>query len=213
AEIGGARLVTTLWHDLRYALRSLRRETGFTLVAVLTLALGIGANTAIFSVVRAVLLRPLPYTEADRLVVGPVSPPDFRDLRDANHVFDRMAIWASNLYSVEAGDEVSQVMGATVSPDFIPMLGRPLIGRAFRADEDRVPLVVLSHDFWMKRYGGDPRVVGTTLRLNRAPYTIVGVMPPEFEFPSGRFKFWVPFGVAMASAPEQGENRQLRIFR
>src|SRR5262249_32846649 len=125
-------LMTTLWQDLRYALRSLRREPGFTLVAVLTLALGIGANTAIFSVVHAVLLRPLPYTDADRLVVGPISPPDFRDVAEANHVFDRMAIWASNLYSVEAGDQVSQVMGAVVSPDFIPMLGRPMIGRAFR---------------------------------------------------------------------------------
>src|SRR5215475_14372544 len=135
--------MTTLRHDLRYALRVLRREPGFTLVAVLTLALGIGANTAIFSVVHAVLLRPLPYRDVDRLVVGPVSPPDFRDLRQANRVFDRTAMWASNLYNVQTGDEVTQMMGAVVTPDFIPMLGQPLIGRAFRPEEDRLPLVIL----------------------------------------------------------------------
>ncbi|HZS05943.1 MAG TPA: ABC transporter permease [Blastocatellia bacterium] len=203
----------TLWHDLRYGVRMLRRRPGFTAVAVIALALGIGANTAIFSVVYGVLLRPLPYKDAERIVIASISPPDFRDLKEANQVFDQMAIWASNLYNVNTGGEVSQVLGAVVSPEFFPMLGNPLLGRVFRPEEDRTPLAVISHDFWQSRYGGEQDAIGKTIRLSGKVYTIIGVMPPEFQYPNGQFKLWVTFNSAMDAAPGQAENRQLRIFR
>jgi putative ABC transport system permease protein len=203
----------SLGRDLRYALRTLISNRGFTLAALLALALGIGANTAIFSVVYGVLLRPLPYRDAARIVVANVSPPDFRDLREANQVFDQMSIWASNLYNVTIERETSQVLGATVSPEFFEMLGQPIVGRAWRADEDSQPLVVISHDLWKARLGGDPGVIGQTLRLSGNVYTICGVMPPEFQYPTFDFKLWTTFGLAMSMAPGQSRNRQFRIFR
>jgi len=206
-------VMTSLWQDLRYGVRVLLKNPGFTFVAVLTLALGIGANTAIFSVVQAVLLRPLPYKDAERLVIASVSPPDFRDLRESSQSFDRVAIWASNLYNANVGNETTQVTGAIVSPEFFPLLGDPVLGRAWRPDEDREPLAMISHDFWQSRYGGAPDVIGRTVRLSGNVHTIVGVMPPEFQYPNSRFKLWVTFGSAMAATPEQMENRQFRIFR
>lgn len=203
----------TFWQDVRYAVRMLRRNPGFTTVAVLTLALGIGANTAIFSVVNAVLMRPLPYKDSDRLVIARISVPDFRDLKQSSQVFDQMAIWASNLYSVTIENETSQVTGAIVSSDFFPMLGNPALGRVFKPEEDREPLVVLSHDFWQSRYGADPNVLGKSIRLSGKPHTVIGVMPPEFQFPGEEFKVWVTYGSAISATPEQAENRQLRIFR
>jgi putative ABC transport system permease protein len=203
----------TFWQDLRYAIRMLRRSPGYTAVAVVTLALGIGANTAIFSVVNAVLMRPLPYRDYDRLVIARVSAPDFRDLKQSSQVFDQMAIWASNLYNVTIQNETSQVTGAIVSPDFFPMLGKPALGRVFKPEEDREPLAVLSHDFWQNRYGADPNVLGQSIKLSGKPHTIIGVMPPEFQFPGEEFKVWVTYGSAPSGTPEQAENRQLRIFR
>lgn len=203
----------TLSQDLRYGFRMLLRNPGFTAVALLTLALGIGANTAIFSVIYSVLLRPLPYPEAARLVVTNVSVPDYRDLKEANEVFDETAIWASNLYSLDANGEPEQLMGAVVSPSFFSLLGQPAIGRTFQPEEDRERLVVLSDDLWRKRFGGDASAVGGNLNLGGKSHTIIGVMPPEFQFPSSQFKLWVTFGSALAEAPVQAENRQLRIFR
>jgi len=202
-----------LWQDVRYGFRTLGKSPGFTIVAVLTLAFGIGANTAIFSIVYAVLLRPLPYQHAERLMIASISPPDFRDVKEAGQTFDGMAIWGSNLYNVSVGNETTQVTGAIVSPDFFPLLGGPMLGRVWSADEDRLPLAVISHDLWQSRYGGDPQVIGSTVRLSGNVHTIVGVMPPEFQYPSSRFKIWVTFGSAMAATPEQLENRQFRIFR
>ncbi|MGH9943133.1 MAG: ABC transporter permease [Pyrinomonadaceae bacterium] len=210
---GGDDVIRTLLQDLRYGVRVLLKNPGFTLIALFTLALGIGANTAVFSVVQAVLLRPLPYKDAERLVIASVSPPDFRDLKEFNQSFDRVAIWASNLYNVNVGNETTQVTGAIVSPDFFPLLGDPMLGRAWRPDEDREPLAMISHDFWQSRYGGAPDVIGRTVRLSGNVHTIVGVMPPEFQYPNSRFNLWVTFGSAMAATPEQLENRQFRIFR
>ena len=205
--------MTTLWQDLRYGVRVLLKSPGFTIIAVVALALGIGANTAIFSIVHAVLLRPLPYPHAERLMIAGISPPDFRDVKEAGLTFDGLALWGSNLYNINVGNETTQVTGATVSPDFFPLLGGPMLGRVWNADEDRLPLAVISHDLWQSRYGGDPRVIGGTVRLSGNVHTIVGVMPPEFQYPSSRFKVWVTFGSAMAATPEQLENRQFRIFR
>jgi len=202
-----------LWQDLRYGMRMLLKRPGFTLVGVVTLALGIGANTAIFSVVYAVLLKPLPYKDAERIAVARVSPPDFRDLKESSQSFDQMAIWASNLYNVTHDGETTQVMGAVVSPELLPMLSQAAIGRLWSAEEDTQALAVISHDYWQNNFNGEAGVIGKTIRLYGKPHTIVGVMPPEFQYPSREFKIWNTFGAAMAEAPQQMENRQFRIFR
>lgn len=203
----------TLWQDLRYGIRMLFKNSGFTVVAVITLALGIGANTAIFSVVYGVLLRPLPYPEADRLMVANVSVPDYRDLKASSQAFDETAIWASNLYNLSGDGEPEQMLGAVVSPSFFILLGQAAVGRTFRPEEDTEPLTVLSDDLWQRRYAGDPSVLGKTINLSNRSHTIIGVMPPEFQFPGSDFKLWVTFGSALGQAPAQMENRQLRIFR
>ncbi|HET9982178.1 MAG TPA: ABC transporter permease [Longimicrobiales bacterium] len=200
--------------DGRFSLRALRRNPGFALVAVLTLALGIGANTAIFSVVNGILLRPLPYRSADRLVVAGMSLPDYRDVVERSNVFEATSVWATNIYKLATDSgEPEQVMGAVVSPAFFPMLAAPALGRTFRPEEDRAPLAVISHGLWQRRFGGDRGVLGRTLRLSGDVYTIVGVMPPSFEFPDASFEVWVPLGSAMVKVPEQELNRSLRIFR
>lgn|SRR5262245_51181564 len=153
----------TLMQDMRYGLRMLLKNPAFAFVAVIALSLGIGANTAIFSVVHGVLLRPLPYRNADRLSVASLSVPDFRDLKEETKVFDAMAIWASNLYNLAGTGEAEQVRGAVVSPEFFPILGQAAIGRTFRPEEDGEPLVVLSHGFWQRRFGSDPAALGQSL--------------------------------------------------
>jgi putative ABC transport system permease protein len=204
----------TTRQDLRQALRALGASPATTAVAVLTLALGIGANVALFSVVNAVLLRPLPYPEADRLmVVGGLSLPDFDDLTQRSGSFEDTAVWGSNRYDVRFGAEAEPVLGAVVSARFFPILGEPLLGRTFRPEEDREPLAVVSHRLWQRRYGGRPDVIGQTIELVDRPYTIVGVMPPEFEYPGRSFDVWSTLGSALARTPDQLTTRSLRIFR
>lgn len=203
----------SLLQDLRYAVRTLLKNPGFTLVAVITLSLGIGANTAVFSVVHAVLLKPLPYNDAERIVVARVSPPDFRDLKESTEVFDRTAIWGLNLYNVTINGETSQVRGAIASPEFLPMLTQPALGRFWRPEEDMRHLVVISHDYWQSRFGGAADVIGKTISLYGKPHSIVGVTPPEFQYPGREFKIWNTMGASMAETPGQMENRQFRIFR
>src|SRR5688572_33408976 len=124
--------------DVRYAIRTLVKAPGFAVTAILTLALGIGATTAIFSVVKAVVLEPLPYRDPDRLVVTRLSLPDYRDLQRATRSFDETAVWASNLYNLQSGDETRQVMGGVISRELLPLLGvAPMLGRNFSADDDR----------------------------------------------------------------------------
>ena len=202
-----------LLQDLRYSFRVLLKTPSFTVVAVVALALGIGANTAIFSVVYGVLLKPLPYRDADRMLVAGISVPDYRDVKESNHVFDDMAIWATNQYSMTAGGESQQLLGAVVSPEFFAMLGDPALGRRFSPDEDREPLAILSYDLWQRQFGGDQNALGRSIDLGGRGHTIIGVMPPDFQFPSSQFKLWVTFGSALGQASEQAENRQLRIFR
>jgi putative ABC transport system permease protein len=202
-----------LFQDLRYGMRMLLKNPGFAIVAVITLALGIGANTAIFSVVYGVLLRPLPYKDADRIVVANISLPDFRDVKESNQVFDRMANWGRTRYNVNIDGETTQVLGANVSPEFFPMLGSPMLGRAWRTDEEMQPLTVISFDFWQSRFQGDPNVIGRTVRLFNEVRTIIGVMPPEFQYPSHEFKLWTPSGLILSRVPQEMENRQLRISR
>jgi predicted permease len=205
----------TLWQDVRYAWRQLTRAPGFVAVAVATLALGIGANTAMFSIVRAVLLRPLPYPAAERLVTARLSFPDFEDVRRAAPSLEASAVWASNLYTLggEAGAETEQVLGGVVSEGFFPLLGRAALGRTLEGPDQHERVAVIADSLWRRRFGGDPAVLGRTVRLTGETYTVIGVMPPDFEYPSARFVVWVPMGQAMVQAPEQLGNRGLRIFR
>jgi putative ABC transport system permease protein len=203
----------TFWQDLRYGARMLLKKPGFTAIAVITLALGIGANTAIFSVVNAVLLRPLPYTDPDRLAqvwqtfpqLGlnqvTVSAPEFLDYRDQSHVFERMAAFRAQGFTLTNGSEPERIFGVRVSADLFPLLGvAPAIGRAFIPEEDQPGsprAVVLSHGAWQRRFGSDAAVIGKLLTLDGESFTIVGVMPSGFQFPpqSLQNELWtnVPF--------------------
>jgi putative ABC transport system permease protein len=203
-----------LWQDLRFGARMLAKQPGFTLIAVLTLALGIGANTAIFSVVYGVLLNSLPYQDAGRVVViDGISQPDFRDVKSSSQSFDQMALMAPDMCDVTVEGENKQVPGVFVSPELLPMLSQPTLGRLWRAEEDRQHLTVLSHDYWQSEFGGETNVIGKTIGLYGKPHTIVGVMPPEFQYPSRAFKLWSTLGAVSLEVPEQTENRQLRLLQ
>ena len=190
-------MIADLWQDLRFGARMLLKQPGFTLIAVLTLALGIGANTAIFSIVNAVLLRPFPYKEPGRLVIlrervsggSGFSPsyPNFADWRAQNTVFDSMAAALGNQsFNLTGAGEPERLQGRIVSAEFFSTLGiKPLIGRDFLAEEDRpgaTPAAILSYGFWRRRFGEDPSVIGKRLTLNNQNFTVVGVTPPNFQF-------------------------------
>jgi putative ABC transport system permease protein len=202
----------TFGQDLRFAVRTLRGSPSFTLVAVATLALGIGANVALFSMVHAILLSPLPYPAAERLMVGRTSIPDSDDLVARSRSFEDAARWASNRYDVRFGSDAEPILGAVVDERFFPLLGAAALGRTFGPDENAQTLAVISHSLWQRRYGGTPDVLGRTIELADRPYTIVGVMPPAFEYPDRRFEVWSTMGAAMDRNPEQLRNRALRIF-
>ena len=193
-------LLEDVARDLRYGARSLLRAPGFTIVATLTLALGIGANTAIFSVVNTVLLKPLTYREPDRIAfvwerntaIGKdrdlVAPPNYLDWKAQNSVFDALGAYRVNGFALTGAGEPESVTAITVSASLFRVLGvDALVGRTFNEDEetrkDRV--VVLRHDFWQRRFGGDRSLVGKSITLTGAPFTVVGVMPPSFQFPDG----------------------------
>jgi putative ABC transport system permease protein len=199
----------TLLQDLRYALRILVKNPGFTAVAVLTLALGIGANTAIFSVVNAILLRPLPYKDPGRLVtiwetepsgpggLFPATSPDFEDWRKQNSVFEGLAAATVDGAALTGVSEPLQLDGWAVSPAIFPLLGvQPLMGRTFSADEtghNRV--VILSYGLWQRAFGGDRNLVGRRITLDGEAHDVVGVMPRTFKFPrvwGQRAEFWRP---------------------
>jgi putative ABC transport system permease protein len=187
-------MLASLWQDLRFGARMLLKQPGFTLIAVLTLALGIGANTAIFSIVNAVLLRPFPYQAPERLVIlgefvsgGSVSYPNFVDWRAQQTVFEAIsAARANESFNFTGTGEPERLQGRLVSAEFLSTLGiQPLVGRDFRAEEDRqgaTPAVILSYGFWQRRFGNDPSVIGQQLTLNNQSYTIVGITPPNFQF-------------------------------
>ncbi|MGH9865285.1 MAG: ABC transporter permease, partial [Candidatus Acidiferrales bacterium] len=186
--------MTTLFQDLRYAIRMLAKAPGFTAIAVLTLALGIGANTAIFSVINATLLKPLPYADADRLVLvwqtyGPtpddiniVSAPNIHDIEKENDVFESMAIFdsAGKGYNLAAGNEPERVSGVRVSSKFFDVLGiKPLLGRTFLPEEETAGKdreVVLSYGLWRRRFGGDAGLLGKSIRIDGQSHAVVGIM-------------------------------------
>jgi putative ABC transport system permease protein len=213
----GGQMIADVLRDTRYAIRQLARTPGFTAVALLTLALGIGATTAMFSVVNGVLLKPLPFPESDRLVrvneIVPqygrfsVAPANFFDWRAQNASFERVVAIAAGTATLAGGDGPERLSNAGVSWDFFELAKvQPLLGRGFTAEED-VPgknaVIVLSQRSWQRRFGADPNIVGRTVTLNGAPATIVGVMPSGFEFPRDA-EYWVPLGLDTAKATRGG---------
>jgi len=202
--------------NLRYALRQLRKSPGFTVIAILTLALGIGANTAVFSVVDTVLLRPLPYSHPEHLVLvsetesaAPdeelgVAAQEYLDYRDQNQSFSSVAAFESAGFNLTGEGQPLRVRAARMSASaFATLRISPLMGRAFTADEDRAGsdnVVELSYSLWQNQYHGDPKILGRTVRLDEKPYTVIGVMPPSFHFPfdgkpfSEMADLWLPIG-------------------
>jgi putative ABC transport system permease protein len=218
----------SLWQDLRYGARMLMKKPGFALIAVITLALGIGANTAIFSVVNAVLLRPLPYAEPERLVAlwesntqrpmsrNSISYPNFFDWRAQSQSFERMASYYTIPLDLTGIATPVNLRGATVAPDLFATLGvKPLLGRWFIAEEEKpgIRAAIISHSLWQRQLGGDPNIVGRSLTLGGRPYNVVGVMPTGFQFPieASPVEVWVTSSIdgekTDPKEPTQYENR------
>ncbi len=210
----------TLFQDIRYGVRTLIKKPGFTAIAVIALALGIGANSAIFSVVNAVLLRPLPFDQPEQLVLvwekrpalgrvrNPASPPDFVDWRAQNQVFEDMAAFVGRGFNLTGGDEAERIDGTAVSPSMFQILRtQPRIGRAFQDDEDKPgkdSVVILSNGVWQRRFGANPDIVGKTVKLNDQSYTVIGVMPADFIFPNSRTEVWVPLTLSQEELNNRG---------
>src|SRR5215510_115192 len=216
-----------LWQDLRYGFRMLVKKPDFTIVAVFTLALGIGANSAIFSVVNGVLLRPLPLEDPDRLIKiwetflpgghGTASVPNLKDWRDQNTVFNGIAAYQFSSLNLRGQDSPERLQGATVSPNFFEVVGvRPRLGRAFQIGEDeagRNRVALLSHRLWQRSFGGDAGVVGKEISLNGENYTVIGVMPPEFRFPSRLTEVWVPLVMPPDLAQQRDNHWMFTLAR
>jgi putative ABC transport system permease protein len=221
--------VQTLWQDLLFGLRMMGKRPGFTLVAALTLALGIGANTAIFSVVNAVLLNPFPYREPDKIVrlfvtsvndndpgIKSVSYPDFLDYRAQNQVFTQTAVIDATSLTLMGSEEPERIQCALVSASLFPLLGiQPVLGRAFLPEEDQpqgAPVVILGYGLWQRRFGSSASIIGQNITLTGNRYTVIGVLPAEFKMPSqlmgvGRpYDVWMPVGPS-ARQRSRGQHR------
>ncbi|HEX3878414.1 MAG TPA: ABC transporter permease [Bryobacteraceae bacterium] len=218
----------TLGQDLRYGVRVLAKNRAFAVVAILTLALGIGANTAIFSIVNAAILRPLPYPSPERLTIlwGNVkrvrverrgaSYPDYRDWREQSRSFEAIAAFDDGPFTLKMAGTPERIAGEYVAQPYFSLLGiHAALGRTFSSEEDRVPqrnaVAVLSDGLWQRRFGADPGIVGKQIQLNDRSYTVIGVAPPGFQGLSDIAEIWVPF-VMMASA-EDLNSRGARGFR
>jgi MacB-like periplasmic core domain len=194
--------MNALLQDLRFGARLLLKNRGITLIIVITLALGIGANTAIFSIVNAVLLHPLPFPEPDRLVVVWNTAPQYGysqfpiaygtviDISEQNRVFEQLGAWNifDNNLNLSGGDEPEQIPGAHVTSSLFPVLGvKPVLGRTFLPEDDaadRPPVVVVSEGLWKQRFGSDPSLIGKQLKLDTKSYTVIGIMRASFTFPA-----------------------------
>jgi len=219
--------VQTLWQDVRFGFRMLLKKPGFTTATVITFALGIGANTAIFSVISAVLLRPLPYPEPDKLVMvwekriregvndNAVSPADFRDWKARNQVFANIAALTETTLDLAEGGEPERVAAGQVSAAFFDTLGvPPALGRGF-LDEDEQPgrnrVVILNHELWRRRFGADRSVIGRTISLSGSPFEVVGVLPPSFRFQNEELALWIPLN-PNAQGMQTRLNHFLSVF-
>ena len=200
-------MASTIWQDVKYGARMLLKNPGVTVIVIIALALGIGANTAIFSVVNAVLLRPLPYEESDRLVFlneksavldeMSISYPNFTDWRNHNQSFEKIGVYNRASYNLTGSGEAERIVTGQMSADLFSVLRvNPLIGRVYNNEEDKpggTPVVVLSYGLWQRRFGGQASVLNQPITLNGKSYTIIGVMPQTYAYPS-RVEMWVPVG-------------------
>src|ERR1051325_3546317 len=200
--------MNTLWQDLRYAVRVLFKSRGLTMIALLTLALGIGVNSAIFSVVNAIVLRPLPYPDSDRLMVIwgnlhktgleeiEISALEFKDFQQQCQAFDQIAAYTTQGLNLTGVDQPERLRGAAISANLFPTLGiQPRVGRNFAPEEDRYgndTRVILSHSLWQRRFAGDSSVVNKTIQLDGRTVVVVGVMPADFHFPDRDTEAWIP---------------------
>ena len=209
-ELRGLPFIETFFHDARYALRMLRKNPGFTAVAVLTLALGIGANTAIFSVVYAVLLKPLPYANPNQLVSAfaantqegvpedGTSYPNFEEWRAQNHVFSELATINFHQLTLTGRSEPSEVDTSVVTPEHFAVLDvKPLQGRVFFPEDGKrgaPPVVIVSENLWRGTLGADPKILGSSIILDKRPFTVVGIMPANFRSPfiNSKPEVWIP---------------------
>jgi putative ABC transport system permease protein len=214
--------MNNLWLDLRYGARMLVKKPGFTLVAVLTLALGIGANTAIFSLVSAVLLRPLNYVAPEQLMLvwedataagfprDSPAPANYADWKAQNHSFVDMAALDQRIYNLTGDGEPEMVLGYAANANFFPLLGvQAALGRTFTVEEDKPgtdKVVVLSHGLWQTRYGGERGIVGRAIQLNGEKYTVVGVMPPDFQFERQDVGLWAPLAFTSEQFADRGSH-------
>src|SRR6266487_7174215 len=223
-----------MFKDLRFALRQLVKRWGFTFIAVLTLALAIGATTAVLSLVNVLLVRPLPYREPQRLILLlqhfksqgleriPVSPAEFVDYKTRAHSFEALGAFDYTNFNLSGEDKSERISGATVTAGVLPLLGvSPIKGRFFEAEEctlGRDDVVIIGARLWQRRFNGDPQIIGTKLLLNGKSFTVVGVMPSTFDFPlqlfnlgnggqfGGRAEIWKP----LAFSDEQMKARYSR---
>jgi predicted permease len=218
----------TLWQDLRYGARTLRRNPGFAVVAILTLAIGIGANVMIFSIVNGVLLKPLPFPASGSVVTiwetdpnrnltrGTAAAAEFLDWRDMNQVFQELSAYRGLSFAISGGGDPEQVWGSQVSGNFFRMLRvTPIVGRDFTPEDEqagRDQVVILGYGLWQRRYGGDAGIVGKTILLDEKPYTVIGVLPRGFSLYGTLpdFELWKPF--AFNRAQLDRENHELVVF-
>ncbi|MGH9449064.1 MAG: ABC transporter permease, partial [Terriglobia bacterium] len=216
-DVGAARLIESLIQDVRYGLRQLRRNPGFTAVAVITLALGIGANTAMFSIVNAIFLRPLPFSHADQIYVvdrvdnpiggHSISLPIYLAWQKTQKLFDHLALlaWQGDS-TLTAGDQPERVPTAGVTTELFSLLGvHPSLGRSFLPQEGRpggANVVILSYSLWRSRFGANRNIVGRTITLNDQPYSVVGVLPRGFQIPFPGLRkagLWLPLHIPLTS--------------
>jgi predicted permease len=215
---------SALRQDVAFAIRQLVRQPGFTAVAILTLGLGIGATTAIFSAVHAVVLRPLPLEQPDRIVAvyedfrgnpGDISAGNFTDARNATTAFDALTAIQYSSFNLSVEGTTERVIGARTTAAFFDVFGvRPALGRAYTEDEDQPgheQVVVLSHRLWMRAYAANAAVVGQDIRLGGRPYRIIGVMPPSFDLTADSEELWVPIAFT-AERKATHDEHYLTVF-
>src|ERR1700690_1452023 len=218
----------TIWQDIRYGWRMLRRSPGFAVVADLTLAIGIGANAAIFSVINTVLLKPLPFRDAQRIVFiwetdpnrnidrGIASPAEFLDWRGQSRAFEELSAWRTWFYNLTGSAEPEQLWGMQTSGNFFRLLGvTPVLGRDFIPDEERPghdQVVMITYGLWQRHYGGDPGIVGKTIAIDEKPFTVIGVLPRNFSLfgTSRQYDLWMPF--AFDRAQLHRESHSVMVF-
>jgi putative ABC transport system permease protein len=228
----GSRWLEDLLQDLRYGARMLMKKPGFALVAVITLAAGIAANTTIFSLADATILRPFNFPNQERLVMvweggalaggfdhGTVAPGNFNDWREQNQSFDRLVAIVGRSFDLTGAHQPDRFGGYSVSAGFFDAFGvKPALGRTFLPGEDepgRDQVVVLKHSLWERRFGSDPNIVGRTLTLNAKTFTVIGVMPPDFNFPFNGGEMWAPLAFDDKTKQERLSHymRAMGLFR